>query len=345
MYKQSKKSKMEAERLEMERKERRSRWIKYGIAGAAVLGSLTLGASRFQTAHVPEPTVPQVSDSRASQTVSVPDLRDRHRLYSERLAGTEYTPQPLPKFSDAFGFAKWLGEAEDTFSQSADAFLSYLKTQEKRLFDLTGSDFERFGYVTFHNGTFDLIDKSSTKEQVIRYMKEILQGDFSHDNDLLDILNYRFEETGLSGGKEKLATVVALASLRSKKEYDNLSSEQQKTFQLRLYTDKGPITHPVPDFEELYSNSVTLFEGMIRPVSGVLIGSTPVYPEAFARPEIISRWHTHQLDDPNYMPSPPDESNTYVMGPNALFSRRDGTLRVYTMIKGTSKEIYTISVR
>ena len=319
------------------RKQRRRKWIGRALIGAAAVAAITFGLrTRYAVDYEHGLQEQSPSVDYASR------LYDRHEMYVRRLAGTEYKPNPLPSVGDVSHFIRHVESAEHTFQQNAENFVSYVGSVQGELIDLTSSDFERFGYIRLQNGKFELIDKSEHKKEAVEYIREVLQGDFSHISALQDILNYRLPELALSG-KEKLATVAALATVTKKGEYDKMTAEQRKTFALELYTEEGVVRQPVPDFEGLYKNSTTLLTQLVKPVSGVLIGSTPGMPtpEMVDDPSIVSKWHTHPLNDPNYFPSAPDEANSYLMGPNLLFSRTDNTLHVYSIVEGQSKEIYT----
>ena len=72
------------------------------------------------------------------------------------------------------------------------------------------------------------------------------------------------------------------------------------------------------------------------------MGSPIIIDDRFLRDDNISaRYHTHPKNDINYMPSNPDEANTFTLGPNMLFSQTGGILRVYAIWNGKSKLVYS----
>ena len=56
--------------------------------------------------------------------------------------------------------------------------------------------------------------------------------------------------------------------------------------------------------------------------------------------ERYARFHTHPLNDSCYFPSVEDEANSYIAGPNILFSQHQGVFYTYLINRGKSRKIF-----
>jgi hypothetical protein len=99
----------------------------------------------------------------------------------------------------------------------------------------------------------------------------------------------------------------------------------------------GKIRSMTEEFKKVYEAGKEYFKHLkynMKYISPVAID------DEFLRTELFSRFHTHPIDDPNYPPSDVDSYNTYIAGPNILFSQKNKKLHVYKISKGKWKEIY-----
>ena len=272
---------------------------------------------------------------------------ERYAMYVKRLDGTKYMPNSKPsvRFFDYFDRIRRLRSMEGFVDENLGSIGLFVENNKSLLSELSISPTERYGYLERSGAGLQIQEKRTRKDDVIRYISEALNGNFENTDTLVGIMNSDPASLAFESAKEAMAMRAAVETIRVKPRYDKLSQEEKKRFGFTAYASDGTvINQPIDDYEKLYGLSKQLLEIAIKPVTGFIGGSVPLNYDVIRENNVVARWHTHPFNDPNYMPSDPDEANAYIMGPNFLFSQKDGTLHVYSISHGVSKEIYTVSI-
>ena len=274
----------------------------------------------------------------------------RYANYVHRLEGTVYKPNSKPslKFLDKVRQIRRVEAMETVLDDNMKALELFAESGKDSLAKLTQSGVEHYGYIEKSGKGFNIVEKKTVKEEVIKYMSELLAGNFVNTDKLVSDISSDIGDIGFKDMQEQTVTLAAIEIVRARSTYDNLSEEGKKNFGLIAYAKDGTqIKQPIKDFEKLYTASRGLLEVAIKPIKGFIGGGVPSYvtDEILGNNRVISRWHTHPFNDPNYFPSDPDEANTHISGPNFLFSQSNGVLHVYSINRGKTREIYRTDLK
>jgi len=230
-----------------------------------------------------------------------------------------------------------LDSMDSAVEQDNQEFLDYIKANEEGFVRLTESDSENGGRILRRNSGFEIERNTYIKDDIIRYATEIMSGDFRNKDKLLEYFDIVPQFFILN--KEVVSKMIEIMEAYSKV----ANAPENKVLGVFLFSNTGEMKDFSKESEKIYHGGMQYFQDLTE---GLKMMSLSVIDDEFlGNEEIFSRFHTHPLNDPNYMPSCADEANSYIIGPNYLFSQTNGIFHVYRINRGKSEEMYTKNYR
>ena len=240
---------------------------------------------------------------------------------------------------DKLGYVKGIERAEGNFQRNIDGIVTFVRNNQDLIIKITSSDREQFGLLIEKTGKgLEPLLATEERDNIIKYSAEILDGNFAHRNE-----------------------VVELSKKYGKSFRDCKITPEQFSMLLDFmqnYMVSG--LHKIPDnipFTVLGSNGAIIdsrnargaYKGLVGIFTWVrdnyrFVSSFEVGPNFFKNDSFFSRFHTHPINDKNPDPSKPDKANTYLEGPNVLFSQVNDVVLVYTINRGASTEVYRFKI-
>ncbi|HIH18061.1 MAG TPA: hypothetical protein HA282_03825 [Nanoarchaeota archaeon] len=323
---------------------------KFSYIPLAAIGGLALGGVLINSVN--SYTTGQVYQGK---------LEWRYNQYSSAKVGGGAEGLRFPKIPDNIDSKtrrEWvdrLESMENSCEQNLEGIIKFSESNKKELVELTNTGYEHYGLVERSGDGLKLKVNSGWKRDVLKYIDEILSGNYAHTEDLIreseshsivhpDIVKKLGEVRGYTSGREIVEDAINM--IQTYKEYEGLSGEERSKVAIGSI-DKATGTFRAASQEELI-NRYKFGKLILGGLAKLDVGSTSqvtIDGDFLDNNSIAARFHTHPKDDKNFQPSDLDEANTFIAGPNVLFSQSGGKLHVYLISKGKSREIYTSEVK
>jgi hypothetical protein len=242
----------------------------------------------------------------------------------------------------------------DQMDEKAESYVSelveFFKKDESTIINLTNYETERYGTIETSDKGLYIKSNTSFKDDLNRYLSEILAGNFSNKDKLYEY----FENPEIFVGID-----VPLTSTHERPGRDEIKIALRKMIEILEVYDKYNRATQTGDFATLMIRSK---DGRVEPydinklkeqakearriIEIYLEGAKSQAPIVIGKDfldnkRIIYRFHTHPInEEKNHMASGKDKANTYLYGPEIMFSQNNGTLYAVLSLKGHSREIY-----
>lgn len=265
-------------------------------------------------------------------------LSEREKQFLVSLKGTPQTKVNLDHpFFDKFIWVWRLHELEDKASRSIDDLITFIEKEKSSLGEMTSSPYERQGMLEKTTKGIKVVYRDQWKAPTIQYLTEMSQGNLQHKKELLEI--YKQNKEVFDQAFMFYAVPFILDLMEGYKAGLMLPVEKRKEYRVKIWSDEGEKAFEMDELKITWEKGINFFTIAAEYFNGV--SPSFLNTNDLKNYDLFARFHTHPKEDVNYFPSDADLSNTHLHGPNVLFSQTNGTLHVYLINKGTSREIYT----
>ena len=276
-------------------------------------------------------------------------LSRRNQQYRDDLAylaKSRYNPMQYEHSFNPIHNIRYLfriNSMEQKFEQGLDGLIKLVEQEKKAIVDMTSNNREIYGYIGRRDGGLVIVKSADLLEKVREYVDETLRDDYSHKAELTDYMRqFRAIFTNGDIGIEQIITALEIMEAYSR--IKKLPAEEQSNMGLQAVDSSGQITVLDPEkTKKIYDLTQQHLKIVRKNID--MLSPTIIDDKFLNNGSLVSRFHTHPLNDVNYFPSPPDIAQTHFLGPTLLFSQKDGTVHVYAMIKGNSRELASFPVQ
>ena len=200
---------------------------KIGYISLAALGGLALGGVLVNSY-----TTRQAYQGKLEQRYKASSSVKVHK----GVEGLRASINPDVDFNDKKKWIDKLESMEGYCEQNLEELVKFAEGSKKELAELTNPAYENYGLVEKSGDGLKISVKSGWKSDVLKYIDEILSGDYTHAEDLIreseshpivhrDIVKKLGEVRGYTSGREVVEDAINM--VQTYKEYEGLSEEER----------------------------------------------------------------------------------------------------------------------